>query len=77
MPLEYEEGFVPRPGFLDIYHLKTSKVLGELVGKTIKDIKYPEDYSSILIIFTDGTELEIRAEDCFDFIVEINRPESE
>ncbi len=71
MALEYEEGFVPQPNFLETHRLKTLERFKPLIGKIVKDIKYPEGYGSILIIFTDGTELDIFAEDCFDFHVDI------
>lgn len=71
MPLEYEDDYVPKEHFLEMHRLKTPEFLKEIIGKTIKDIKYPDGYSCVLIIFTDETELEINAEDCFDFDVSI------
>lgn len=70
MALQYEDGFIPeKPHFLYINHLKTQEFLKPFIGKIVKDIKYPEGYSTLLIIFEDGAELEVDAEDCFDFRV--------
>lgn len=67
MPLEYEDGYVPEEGFLEMHHLKTSELLKPLIGKVIKDIKMADEYGAMLVIFTDGSELDIDAEDCFNF----------
>ena len=31
-----------------------------IVGKTIKEVRYPSQYENITLVFTDGTTLEVR-----------------
>lgn len=31
-----------------------------IVGKTVKEVRYPSQYENITILFTDGTTLEVR-----------------
>ena len=72
--LEYEDGYIPPNTYsVNMYMLKTPKSLKDLIGKTIKKITYYN--STVLIIFTDSTELEIDAEECFDFHIIINGEE--
>jgi len=76
MPLEYEEGFTPTPHFLETRHLKTQEKHKCLIGKTVRDIKCADEYGVVLIIFTDGTELEITGGNHY-FEVEIDIPKGE
>jgi hypothetical protein len=58
--IEYEDGFVPEePHFLHLDRLKTKDSAKPLIGKVVKDIKFTETYSLLLIIFEDGSELEM------------------
>jgi len=60
----YEDGYFPPPFTLNMYKLKTLEKNIPLIGKTIKDIK--EYASCVLILFTDGSEIEISVGGQFD-----------
>ncbi|HJU58794.1 MAG TPA: hypothetical protein VJ583_03540, partial [Nitrososphaeraceae archaeon] len=68
-PLEYEDGYQPEEPFLELRRLKTQEKYKKLIGKTVKDIKCADEYGCLLVIFTDGTELEVDSNECFDFTV--------
>lgn len=58
--IEYEDGFVPEnPRFLHLERLKTKDSAKPLIGKIVKDIKFTETYALLLIIFEDGSKLEM------------------
>jgi hypothetical protein len=66
---EYVDGHLKEKYSVCFDWLKTPKSAEILKGKVVKDIKY---YGcSILIIFEDDVKLEVDAEECFDFHVNI------
>lgn len=78
MPIVYEDGFVPEEEhLLYTHHLKTVEKVEQLIGRTVKDIKLLEEYAIVLLIFEDGTEVEIAGNECSDFSFDITLPKKE
>jgi hypothetical protein len=69
---EYEDGFVPEEGpYLYLSKVKTAERFVPFLGKKVKAIRYAEPYCDIRIEFTDDTALEISANGCEEFDVDI------